>query len=450
MARDLTEVMWGKWVQALCSSSAGKGLDPATVMPTSGLTYADWEVMDITGLPPDSAAGAKGTVKVPSLMQWANVMPQWSPNYAPSSNNFYDNYVAFLNSIALKGGNAGLQQIADGYGANLAAATKKLSDARAASNAAWAEFNTSQASLPPNAQTPYAQWYQDNSAATINSLENGVAAQATKYNQAMAQVGGPDYKTISGAQQKANLQAGSSGLVYPAGVGGQVYPAYSASPDLNDWYVQALQSLASSAPPQIDFTLTLADDDKNWTGQSSYFNAAAQVSYSAFFWGGSAAASYGQSKGAQTYDSLVQNMTMHYTAQSAGLFNFGLGSWYDSSMIKLFADQISPTSALAGKPMGGEDGYLNLRVAQVLVVMGASVTITGDSQTISQMANQFSQNSSASVSAGGFGWSASASMNQGASNFDNDIKVSTDGTSITMKDNTNAPKVILVVPDKPA
>lgn len=445
MARDLTQAMWEKFVQAITTTGPGKGLDPTQVMPTSGLVNADWQVMDITGLPSNSAnPPAKGSTIVPALEQWANVMPEWSPNYVPSSNNFYDNYTAFLNAIELKGGNAALQQIADGYATNVATARNKLSKDQTDAMTAWGAFNTAQAAIPEPNRTTYAQWYQENWASTITSDQNDLAAQSTKYNQAIAAVGGPDYKTINGAQTRATLQAGSSGLDY----NGLLYPAYTATTGLNDWYVSALQTLSDGSPPAIDIDIKLIDDDSASSAQSSYLDTAAAVSYSAFFWGGSAAASYGQSKGAQSYDSLVQGLEMKYTAQAAQLFSFGLGPWYDSAMVSGFYDQISPTSALANKELFGEGGFLNLRTSQVLVVLKPSVTITGDKTTISTLATQFSQHSSASVSVGAFCWSASASMAQGQSNYTNDVKVSSDGSAITITDNTNAPKVVLVVPTK--
>jgi hypothetical protein len=445
MARDLTQVMWEKFVAGLCSQSAGKGLDPTLVMPTSGLTNADWEVMDITGLPSNSAnPAAKGSTIVPALEQWANVMPEWSPNYVPSSRNFYDQYTAFLNSIELKGGNAALQQIADGYATNLKTARDKLQSDTTTMFLAWSAFNTAQAAIPPSSQTPYDQWYQNNWASTILADTNNVQAQSTLFNQAMAKVGGPDYQTISTAQSRAALTGGNA-LMY----NNLAYPAYTATPGLNDWYVSAMQTLASGAKPAISIEIELSDQHDSGTAQSSYLGASASVSYSAFLWGGSASASYSQSSGAQSYDSLAQGLQMVYTAQAATLFNFGLGPWYDSAMISGFADQISPTSALANKPMTGADGFLNLRVSQALVVLKPSVTLIGSKQTIAAISNQFAQQSSASVSVGAFCWSASASASQGQSNYANDVKVSSDGTSITLTDNTNAPKVILVVPSKP-
>lgn len=76
MAVNQASIMWQKFVQGLNSSSAGAGLDPKTLMPTGGLTNADWQYMDVTGLP--AAAGTPpvpGSTVVSGLENWANVMP---------------------------------------------------------------------------------------------------------------------------------------------------------------------------------------------------------------------------------------------------------------------------------------------------------------------------------------------------------------------------------------
>jgi hypothetical protein len=445
MARDLTQAMWDKFVTALSETSAGRGLDPKTVMPTSGLTNADWEVMDITGLPSNSAnPPAKGSTIVPALEAWANTMPEWSPNYVPSSRNFYDQYMAFLNSIQLKGGNAALQQIADGYATNLTNARTKLANDQTAMFTAWGTFNTGQGAIPEGSRITYDQWYQNNWASTILADNQAVQQQAGLFDQAMSNVGGPDFPTINRAKTRAQLAGGNS-LTY----NNLQYPAYTVTPGLNAFLVEGLQTLARNDPPQIRVEIDLRDDNAQANAQSSYLGVSARASYSSFFWGGSAAAAYSQSRGAQKYDGLVQGLKMVYTAQAARLFTFNLGPWYDSAMISGFANQISPNSALAGKSMTGEGGFLNLRTSQVLVVLKPSVTLTGSRNTIDALSNQFNQQSSASISVGALCWSASASASQGQRSFSDDVKISSDRTSITITDNTNAPKVILVVPSKP-
>lgn len=442
-----SQVMWQKFVQALSATSAGQGLDPTTFMATGGLTNADWEVMDVTGLPAPANRPATGTVVVAALEKWANTMPSWGPTYVPSALNFYDQYSAFLYAIALKGGNPALQQIADGYASNLTKARKQLNADNTAMFSDWAAFNAAQASAPASAQMTFQQWYSSNGwDKTITSDQNQVSAQYTLYNQALAAVGGPDYQTISKAQAGVVLSAQSgSGIT---GLDNSLYPAFTITSDLNDWYVSALQTLSSGSSPAIDITITLNDTNATNLQTSSYLSVGGGVSYSSFFWGGSAAASYSQAQGAQDMTSLVEDMTMRYTAQAAQLFTVTPGNWYNSSMLSDFYDQISPNSALANKQLFGSSGVLNLRTGQLLVVLKPSVTLTSSQDKIKALYAQMQQNSSSSISIGGFCWSAQASHAQGASRFSSDVTTSSDGTSITITDNTNSPKVLGIVPIK--
>ncbi|MFZ5528280.1 MAG: hypothetical protein ACOZE7_16625 [Pseudomonadota bacterium] len=445
MAVNQSQVMWQKFVQGLNASSAGQGLDPATFLPTGGLTNADWEVMDVTGLPAATGSAPPGSLIVAALEKWANVMPAWATSYAPSALNLYDQYKTFLYSIQLKGGNPALQQIADGYAAKVTAAQAQLSADRLKYVTAWSTFNTAQASLPSSAQMTFQQWYTQNGwDKIINNDQNALAAQTTLYNQALANVGGPDYRTISDAQASVALSAAAGNGIQDAS--GTLWPGFTVTPGLNDWYVSALQTLASGAEPAINLTIKLDDSNSSSLVNSSFLNVGAGVSYDSFFWGGSAAASYSQSSGAQDYTSLVQGMTMTYTAQAAQLFSFGPANWFNSSIVADFYDQISPTSALANKPLFGPTGILNLRSGQALVVLKPSVTLTSDRKSIQALYQQLSQDSSSSFSIGGFCWSAQANHAQGTSHFASDVTTSADGTSVTITDNTNSPKVLGVVP----
>lgn len=440
-----SQAMWQKFVQGLNASSAGKGLDPATFMAVSGLSNADWEVMNVTGLPASANAPAVGTVVVAALEKWANTMPAWAPAYAPSALNFYDQYQAFLYALQLKGGNAALQQIADGYAVNVGKAQRTLSADSTKLYSDWGTFNTAQSSAPVEVQKTFQQWYSDSGwAETLDADQSQLAAQITKFNQALAAVGGPDYKTISGAQAAVALSnSAGNGL---KGLDGNLYPAYSITSGLNDWYVSALQTLSDGASPAIDMTFTLDDSNSTSLETSKYLDISGGASYSAFLWGGSASASYSQSEGAQDYTSLVEGMTMTYTAQAAQLFTITPGPWFKSSMLSDFCDQISPNSALANKPLFGKDGVLNQRAGQILVVLKPSVTLTSSKASIEKLYTQMQQNSSSSVSIGGFCWSAQANHAQGASKFTSDVTMSADGTSVTITDNTNSPKVLGIVP----
>lgn len=89
---------------------------------------------------------------------------------------------------------------------------------------------------------------------------------------------------------------------------------------------------------------------------------------------------------------------------------------------------------------------MNLIPQQIYVAFKPSIKLTGTTQTMSQVKNAFAQQSNGSVSIGAFCWNASAAFGQGSQNSAADLKWSTDNTSVTITDNTNAPKVIGIVP----
>ena len=272
-----------------------------------------------------------------------------------------------------------------------------------------------------------------------------MSAANANYLTALQAVGGPDYATISSALSKTALNASAgNGILDPAT--GILMPYYKINPGLNDWFVSALQSVTSSKPPAVDFTIDLSQAASQSYQESSYLGTSAAFSYDAFFWGGSAAASYSQSKGASDYYGFAQSLKMRYTAQALTQFSVAPGTWFNPAMIKGFYDKISPNSAFANKPLFESGGLLNLRPAQIYVAFRRAITLTGSTEMMSQLKNAFAQQANASVSVGGFCWSASASVAQGSQNSRADMAWSSDGNSVTITDNTNAPKVIGIVP----
>jgi len=450
MAVDQSQAMWQHFISNLAASTAGKGLDPKNFLPTSGLAVADWEYLNTSGLS-DPNAPAPGTLNVINMEKYANLMPQWSPVYNPG-NSFYDQYCAFLWAIALKGGDPAQQQIADNYAKQVQTAQKQLSADKMAAMTGWKAFNDAQASIPQANQTSYADWYNEIWAGTITGDESNYAAALQNYNRALQAVGGPDFKTIEAAQQAATLSS-NAGNGISSVPGGPLLPAYTITTagELNTWYLDALQRAGPSVPvqpdPQISFTIDLSDQQTSSQNTSNYLNVAGGGSYSEFFWGGSAAASYSQSSSSQAYSNLLQKTKLTYTAMMARVFGpIQPGPWFKSDIVSGFYDQISPNSALANKSLFGPNGFLNLRAGQLFIVYRPSVTLTADTDTIQSIVNAFQQQSSASISVGGFFWSAHASESQGQSSLSSDLKVSSDGTSATIIDNTNVPKVIGIIP----
>jgi len=444
MADDLNAKMWQQFVNAL-TTQGGVQADPKTFLPTNGMALANWQVMDTTGLPAGSPNAKKGDTIIANLEAWADLMPQWNPSYVPGS-SFYNNYVAFLNAIQLTGGDPAQQQIADGYAVQLKNARDQLAKDQMAMFSAWTTFNTAQASIPAGSQMGFNDWYNANWAATITGDQSNVTAANANYLTALQAVGGPDYATISQALTRAQLSASAgNALLDPAT--GILAPAYAITGPLNDWFVAGLQSVTSGKPPAIKFTIDLSQAESHDYEDSAYLDTSVSGGYESFFWGGSGSASFGQSSSHTDLASLAEKLTMRYTAQALGVFTVAPGSWFNAAMIDGFHDKISSGSAFANKPLFGAGGLLNLRTVQIYVAFRRSVTLTGSKETMSELKSTFQQQSHASFSVGGMFWSAKASVDQGSQNSRADLASSADGTSMTITDNTNAPKVIGIVPE---
>lgn len=440
MASDLNAKMWQLFLNDLIGQVSGA--DASTFLPTSGLDLANWQVMNTTGLPPGNPAAKSGEIIVPNLEAWADTMPSWSPNYVPGD-TLYNNYFAFLNSIQLRGGDPAQQQIADGYAALLTTAQTQLSTDRQSVFTGWAAFNAGQAAIPVPSQMTFNDWYNSTWAAKISSDIANIAAADTNYLQALQAVGGPDFATISAARTKATLNV-SNGILDPATQ--TLMPNYTIIGGLNDWFLTALQSVTLGKGPEVDFTIDCSQAESHDYTQSSYLNTSTSGGYGFWFWGGGGSSSSSQSASASDYSDLAQSLKMRYTAQAITPFTVTPGGWYDAAIIKGFYDQISPNSALANKPLFGAGGLLNLRTAQIYVAFKRSITLTGSAQTMAQLKSTFQQQSHTSFSIGGFFWSGSASVDQGSQNARADMAWSSDGNSVTITDNTNAPKVIGIVP----
>ena len=444
-----SKIMWEQFVKGLAGAAGGHGITVTNFIPTSGLNVADWEELDIDGLETDPDFKA-GKIIPQNLVNWANNMPVWAPIYIPG-NKFYDQYTAFLNAIKLKGGDPAQQQIVTALGTKVAAAQKQLSDDQTAMYTAWSQFDTAQKAATGAPQMTFTEWYNSNYATTISNDRAQLDAASLNYNKALQKLGGPDYKTLSEAIKAATLTPGAGNTL--TGAAGDALPYYTIESGLNAWFQSVLAN--DSGDPQVHFAITLNQSKEVIDDKSSFFNTSGEFGGGGFledfFFGVEGNASYSKSSKSTNFSSLMENMELTYTAQGMQAFTVTPGSWYNSAIVSDFYDQIDPNSALANKPLFGPSGNLNLRSAQILVVFRPTITIKGDKASISKITSTFDEHSSWNFSVGGFfadilGAEGDGHGSQGKSAYSATTETSDDGTSITIKYNTNAPRVIGVIP----
>jgi len=127
------------------------------------------------------------------------------------------------------------------------------------------------------------------------------------------------------------------------------------------------------------------------------------------------------------------DLTFEFIAQKAQIFNINIGSWYNSSMITNYYDQVSPHSPLANKDLFGANGILNTRILSVLVLYKRSVNIKGkNTSMLSKIVDpSHLSDPSNSIDIGGFKFSGGSGTSVNENN----------GT-YTYKDNSNAPHIM--------
>lgn len=238
--------------------------------------------------------------------------------------------------------------------------------------------------------------------------------------------------------------------------GAQSYPGYGISPELGSWYLAALQTLASSASPVLDITVDLSSGDGASPSSSLLDSSSAEGGSTSVesrpvledtpFLSHVAPTSSVSSLGATTTSEpkaptalgatgAVQQGTLHFTAQCAQTFEVMPGGWYDTAMLPLYSSRIRPGSALAGRDLFGVNGVLNLRTAQIVVLLGRSLTIRSSPSTLSEVRAAAAQGGV--LSAGGFAFQLGGQSTS--------VEAAGTGETMTLKDNISAPYVVGVV-----
>jgi hypothetical protein len=339
--------LWQVFAKQLAAQSLA-GFTEEHFKVTGGLTLADWESIDYTGLLP--TAGTPGTPIVENIYGWADAMPDYTSRTYTPSRSFYRQYAALVNALTAKG--------------------------------------TDQA--------------------IVDAAKTGLTRDQMQ------------------------------------GIGGLAWPAYRITPRLQDFMVASLQSLVEPEPVQIHLSIDLPLDCPGVTsGELFAARGAAPASAPAGlpFFGvdrtdvaGSPPAVLPRREPApastQGLPIACGTARIEFKAQAAQVFNVRPGQWYDSAIASAFGDRIDPASALAGKPLFGPQGFLNLRTSHLLVAVGRTATIRLGPAQLARCAAQAMAPGRNVFNIGGFCFDSAYS----------DIEAGAD--SLVFRDNTSAPYVV--------
>lgn len=427
---SIDQAMWNEFVIKINEALGNPGLTAETYVPASGQSPANWELLNTTGTVP----GIPGTIIVDYLESWCNNMPIWGSSYMPGS-SLYDNYSLFLYSLVLgTPGDPAQQQIADLWSQQVQTSQSKINQYNIDSASAWNTFNSEQQNNAT--QLSYNDWYNKDSegpnkpngpswATTISNEEATKENALKEYEITLEKVGGEGYEELSNAIASLKLSESAGNVL--TDTAGVLWPKYSVSPGLNDWFLKALPN--ENGKPLIDFNIDIKEVDLNSTTKSEYLSSGeAPFIFS------------GNDSGSVTQTELIKEMEMSYKAQDAKLFSVNPGSWFDVNFMNNFKSKnedntylVSPNSALYGKDLFGPNGVINLRTLQILAVYRPSVTLKGSTSEVSTLKNAVGNSGNISVA----GVSIKAS----------DLET-TSSSEVIVKANDNTPEVIGIVPKK--
>ncbi|MBI1929884.1 hypothetical protein HYR99_37235 [Candidatus Poribacteria bacterium] len=101
VTENQSQNFWQQFLEGL-SSSGLSPINPKTFRLASGLSIADWEGVNYTGL--DLVPKSQQGEPIPSnIYIWADTMPKWGYLTYQRGESFYDQYSAFVNAIQQSG-----------------------------------------------------------------------------------------------------------------------------------------------------------------------------------------------------------------------------------------------------------------------------------------------------------------------------------------------------------
>lgn len=440
---DLDKQMWATFVSKL--SGQAEGLNPDEFLPTTGMTLADWEAVQPPGATdlPTTTPRRPGERIIPGLRLWADMMPVWKPTYQPGS-SFHNNYLAFLESIEIPGGDPELRKKARQARKQMNKAREELVQLESDVVDGWLEFAPKQKALPKQSRQTFQMWFSRRWASSISTAEANLAAADVNYRKVLREYGGPDAEAIARARSNAVLNPNAGNALTDPDTG-LMAPYYAITPSLNEWFTGVVKGEAEGSP--VDFEIDFSRERETTKEDSFFVKTSLEAGYMPpFSWGGTAAVSYEQSDKKTEYSHFLENMSMRYQAQAVNVFTVAQPPWYQSNTIQQFRDRIDPESALGGQELFGPGGFLNLRPNLIFVVYKPRVTLTGSTKQVDALTTAATKQGGGSVSVGSMGWGVKASASGGTTAHEASMTKSSDGSSVTIEDTTGLPKVLGVVP----
>jgi hypothetical protein len=398
--------VWQKYYQSLADLVAGPGSFDSS---TQAISFAgDTLLIDI--------ADANPQISNMSVFECGNVLPAWSPNYAPQG-GLLSTYATFLDNINL-GGDTDPNLVSQ---INLAAT---------AMNASQANFITVQG----QAITGWSQAKQINPGIAFNTYVQSsfpvyleakadLQAKTSAWQSLMVQAYGAGYSVIADARNKVSSTSGAaavdgqdtynmavaSGSSAPAGSGPAVLPGQNPPASVSTLvssfapaygldafttiYQEWQANSVSGAQPFGPITVTGSSQAQQW--DSYGWAASAGASFSDFFtFSGEGSAS----SNTQTLD--TQSSQFNISVKFTGLATVPInpGQWYDGGIVETYKSKLLATAP----QFFGEGGSMGLLPTHLIIGFEPTITLQLANSDYSSYKSTFQAQATASVDIGPF------------------------------------------------
>jgi hypothetical protein len=398
--------VWQKFYQSLAELVAGPG---AFNSNTQAISFAGNTLMV-------DLADADPTISNMNIFSCGNVLPAWSPNYAPQG-GLLSTYTAFLDNINLGGSiNPNLQS--------------QINNASAAMNASQTNFTTVQG----QAITAWQQAQQINPGLAFNTFvqnqypvyiqaKNDLLAKTSAWQSLMVQAYGAGYSVIANARNACSSTSGAaaidmqntfnmavkSGSTAPAGSGPAVLPGQTPPPP-----VSALVSSFAAAYGLDGFTAIYQQWQANsvaniQTGGPITVSGSSQAqSWDNYGWSASLAASFTDfftftaagSASSQTQSVNTQSSDFSIDVMFTGLNTVPInpGQWYDGGIVETYKSNL-----LSSAPQFfGQGGSMGLLPTALILGFEPTITLTLENSDYTSFKNTYQAQATASLNIGPF------------------------------------------------
>lgn len=401
--------VWKKYYASLATLVAGEFDGDKQAISFAGTTL----MIDI--------ANADPAVSNQNIFNVGNVLPAWSPCYAPYG-GLFSTYTVFLDNINLGGDiDPNLQS--------------QINIAQAAYNAAQSNFSGA-TGVQAQAITAWTQYKAINPGIDFNtfvqsqfplyiSAKQDLQGKESKLQGLQIQAYGAGYEIIADARNHCSSTAGAAaidmqnpynmpvktGATAPAGSGAAVLPGATPTPAssslipsfapafaldgftaiFQEWQTKSVNNVQDAGP----ITVTADSGTGDWSNYGWAAAAGTDVGFADFF--SLEAAGSGQSN-TQTANTQSSKFSLEVKFTGLQTVSINPGAWYDGGIVETFREKLLPNAPA----FFGEGGSMGLLPTSLIVGFEPTIVLTLENADYDSFKSQYQAQATASLNIGPF------------------------------------------------